>query len=129
MDLWHLGAALECWVLAFAILLSFLTFFGYFAAFEALNGGRTPGKQALGIRVVMETGHAVTPTAAMVRNLVRLLACYFALLPFLPGLVMVFLQRRGPPWGGLAARACVVPERPVGWGLGRLAAAGAGRAR
>ena len=120
MDLWHLGAALEGWVLAFAILLSFLTFFGYFAAFEALNGGRTPGKQALGIRVVMETGHAVTPTAAMVRNLVRLLDCYFPLLPFLPGLVMVFLQRRNQRLGDLAAGTIVVRDRPVDWGLGPL---------
>ena len=65
--LWHLGAGLVGWVLAVVILLSFLTFFGYFALFEALNGGRTPGKQAVGIRVVMATGHAVTPTAAIVR--------------------------------------------------------------
>src|SRR5213596_1752182 len=108
------------WALAAVILLSFLTFFGYFAALEALNGGRTPGKQALGIRVVMETGHAVTPTAAMVRNLVRLLDCYFPLLPFLPGLVMVFLQRRNQRLGDLAAGTIVVRDRPVDWGLGPL---------
>jgi uncharacterized membrane protein SpoIIM required for sporulation/uncharacterized RDD family membrane protein YckC len=123
--LWHLGAGLEGWVLAFVILLSFLTFFGYFAAFEALNGGRTPGKQALGIRVVMETGHAVTPTGAIVRNLVRLLDCYFPLLPFLPGLVMVFLHPRNQRLGDLAAGTIVVRDRPVEWGLGPLPQAGA----
>jgi len=118
--LWHLGAGLAGWVLAVVILLSFLTFFGYFALFEALNGGRTPGKQAVGIRVVMATGHAVTPTAAIVRNLVRLLDCYFPLLPFLPGLVMVFLHGRNQRLGDLAAGTIVVRDRPVDWGLGPL---------
>jgi len=123
--LWHLGAGFEGWVLAFVILLSFLTFFGYFAAFEALNGGRTPGKQALGIRVVMETGHAVTPTGAIVRNVVRLLDCYFPLLPFVPGLVMVFLHPRNQRLGDLAAGTIVVRDRPVDWGLGPLPQTGA----
>src|SRR5881397_372077 len=34
------------WFLAFIILLLFMLFWGYFAAFETWNGGRTPGKQA-----------------------------------------------------------------------------------
>ncbi|HEU5259800.1 MAG TPA: stage II sporulation protein M [Gemmatimonadales bacterium] len=118
LGLGEIGSALEGWALAVLILLSFLTFFGYFALYEALNGGRTPGKQALGLRVVMETGHPVTPTAAVVRNLVRLLDCYFPLLPFLPGLVMVFLHRRNQRLGDLAAGTIVVRDRPVDWGLG-----------
>lgn len=117
LGLGEIGSALEGWALAVLILLSFLTFFGYFAFFEALNGGRTPGKQALGLRVVMETGHPVTPAAAMVRNLVRLLDCYFPLLPFLPGLVMVFLHRRNQRLGDLAAGTIVVRDRPVDWAL------------
>src|SRR5207247_10263018 len=79
--LWHVGAALEGWVLALVILLSFLMFFGYFAAFEALNGGRTPGKQLLGIRLVMEDGHAVPPPAATAPHLLPPLACHFPCLP------------------------------------------------
>src|SRR3989449_10190327 len=66
----------------------------------------------------METGHAVTPTAATVRNLVRLLDCYFPLLPLLPGLVMIFLHRRNQRFGDLAAGTVVVRDRPVDWGLG-----------
>src|SRR5688572_23968393 len=116
------GTALRGWALALVILLSFATFFGYFAVFEALNGGRTPGKQALGIRVVMETGHPVTATAALVRNLVRLLDCYFPLLPFLPGLLMVFLHRRNQRLGDLAAGTIVVRDRPLDWTLGPPAA-------
>lgn len=112
------GSALAGWALAILILLSFLTFFGYFALFEALNGGRTPGKQALGIRVVMQTGHPVTTAAAVVRNLVRLLDCYFPLLPFLPGLLMIFVHSRNQRLGDLAAGTIVVRDRPLDWGLG-----------
>src|SRR5216117_1408522 len=127
LALWIAGSALgglsgggepTGWALAAVILLSFFTFFGYFALFEALNGGRTLGKQLLGIRVVMETGRAVTPTAAIVRNLVRLLDCYFPLLPFLPGLVMGFLHNRNQRLGDLAAGTIVVRDRPADWGLG-----------
>src|SRR6184192_2571148 len=54
------------------ILTVFLLFWGYFLLFEALNDGRTPGKRLMGIRVVMDTGHPLTFTAAAVRNLVRI---------------------------------------------------------
>src|SRR5881296_1791930 len=112
------GSEFGGWALAAVILLASFTFFGYFALFEALNGGRTPGKQALGIRVVMQTGHPVTPAAAVIRNLVRLLDCYFPLLPFLPGLLMVFLHGRNQRLGDLAAGTIVVRDRPTDWGLG-----------
>src|SRR2546429_1521473 len=54
------------------ILTVFLLFWGYFLLFEALNDGRTPGKRLMGIRVLMDTGHPLTFTAAAVRNLVRI---------------------------------------------------------
>src|SRR6266436_2190859 len=106
------------WLSAAMIILTFCFTWGYFVLFEALNGGRTPGKQALGIRVVMATGHPVTPTAAVVRNVVRLLDCYFPLLPVLPGLLFVFLQRRNQRPGDLAAGTVVVRDRPTDWSLG-----------
>ena len=63
---------LDSWIAAILIAAGFLLFWGYFVLFEALDNGRTPGKRALGIRVVMETGHRVTFGAAAVRNLLRL---------------------------------------------------------
>ncbi len=111
--------ALGNWALALLILLYVFSFFGYFALFEALNGGRTPGKTALGIRVVMETGHAVTATAAVARNLVRLLDCFFPFLPILPGFLMVLLHRRHQRPGDLVAGTLVVRDRPTDWSLGK----------
>src|SRR5690349_17785155 len=77
---------LKGWLAAVLIQLVFVLFWGYFTLLEALNGGRTAGKQALGIRVVMDTGRPITPSAAVIRNLVRLLDCYFPALPFAPAL-------------------------------------------
>ncbi|HYT84220.1 MAG TPA: RDD family protein, partial [Gemmatimonadales bacterium] len=109
------------WAAALVVLLFFALFFGYFAAFEALNGGRTPGKQSLGIRVVMDTGRPVTPAAAVVRNLVRLLDCYFPLLPFLPAVTLMFLHKSNKRLGDMAAGTIVVRDRPTEWLLGAKA--------
>ena len=106
------------WGTALVILLLFLLFWGYFTLFEGLNGGRTPGKQALGIRVVMDTGRPITGSAAVVRNLVRLLDCYFPLLPALPALIMMFVQRSNKRLGDMAAGTIVVRDKPTGWSLG-----------
>jgi uncharacterized membrane protein SpoIIM required for sporulation/uncharacterized RDD family membrane protein YckC len=103
------------WLSAILILLVFLLLWGYFALFEALNGGRTPGKQSLGIRVVMDTGRPVTPGAAIARNLVRLLDCYFPLLPFLPALVTMFIHKSNKRLGDMAAGTIVVRDRPTAW--------------
>ena len=113
-----LGRTAEGWVAALMILLGFVVFWGYFAGFETLNGGRTPGKQALGIRVVMDTGRPVTPGAAVVRNLVRLLDCYFPLLPFVPAMLVMFLHPSNKRPGDLAAGTIVVRDRPTDWILG-----------
>jgi uncharacterized membrane protein SpoIIM required for sporulation/uncharacterized RDD family membrane protein YckC len=111
------NAALVGWLLALVILVFTFTFLAYFVLLEALNGGRTLGKQLLGIRVVMETGHTVTPTAAVIRGLFRLLDCYFPVLPFLPGLVMIFLHRRNQRFGDMVAGTIVVRDRPMDWAL------------
>ncbi|HZH81431.1 MAG TPA: stage II sporulation protein M [Gemmatimonadales bacterium] len=111
-------AMAERWALAILILVYVFGFFGYFALFEALTGGRTPGKRALGIRVVMDSGHAITPVAAVVRNLVRLMDCFLPFFPILPGFLMVLLHRRHQRPGDLAAGTIVVRDRPMDWSLG-----------
>ncbi len=108
------------WVLAALVLVAFVFLFGYFALFEALNNGRTPGKQALGIRVVMDTGRPITPTAAVVRTLLRLVDC---LVPasFLPGFFLIVFSRSNKRLGDMAAGTIVVRDRPTDWILGAAA--------
>ena len=86
------------WAMA---LLSLLAAFGlilYYVLLEGFWGGRTVGKRALGIRVVMDTGRAVTVGAAVVRNLLRLIDFLFPLAPFVPGVLLVLLTRAINGW-------------------------------
>src|SRR5258705_2633596 len=111
------GSVARSWLSAVMILLSFCFVWGYFTLFEALNGGRTPGKQLLGIRVVMDTGRAITPSAAVLRNLVRFIDCYFPM-PFVPALATMFLHPSNKRPGDMAAGTIVVRDRPTDWVLG-----------
>jgi uncharacterized membrane protein SpoIIM required for sporulation/uncharacterized RDD family membrane protein YckC len=115
-DLLPKGMA-RSWLSAVMILLTFCFLWGYFTLFEALNGGRTPGKQALGVRVVMDTGHAITPRAAVVRNLVRLIDSYLPI-PFGPALISIFLHPSNKRPGDMAAGTIVVRDHPTDWSLG-----------
>src|SRR5438874_1407814 len=105
------------WLSAGMIILTFCFLWGYFTLFEALNGGRTPGKQALGIRVVMDTGRSITPAAAVVRNLVRFIDSYFPV-PFAPALISMFLHPSNKRPGDMAAGTIVVRDHPTDWSLG-----------
>src|SRR5580658_757341 len=44
------------WLLALAGAIIFLLMYGYFACFEILWSGQTPGKRMIGIRVVKDSG-------------------------------------------------------------------------
>ncbi len=98
------------WVGAVMLLVSFVVFWGYFVLFEGLWGGRTPGKRRIGIRVVMETGHPITFTAAATRNVVRLVDALPG--PFLVGILFVLFHRHNKRLGDLVAGTVVVRDRP-----------------
>jgi uncharacterized membrane protein SpoIIM required for sporulation/uncharacterized RDD family membrane protein YckC len=104
-------SAAQSWVGAVMTFLFFFSIPAYFVLFEGLNGGRTLGKQALGIRVVMDTGRAITFTAAVVRNLVRLLDCFVSL--GIPALLSAFLSKSHKRPGDFAAGTVVVRDRPT----------------
>src|SRR4051812_44237210 len=59
------------WVKAVLIIILFLIFSGYFAFFEWIWNGQTPGKRWLKLRVIREDGRPVTFWEAAVRNLLR----------------------------------------------------------
>ena len=106
----HMLASAPKWVYAVAILLLFLTFAGYFAFFEWLWRGQTPGKRWLKLRVIREDGRPITFWEASVRNLLRSLD----MMPF-PfysiGLVSVFSSTRDQRLGDMVAGTVVVRER------------------
>ena len=105
-----LGRAASSWIFVAVFLAYSFLLVGYFAVCEAVSGGRTPGKQALGLRTVMDTGKRLTVTAAIIRALFLLLD--FPL--FIAPILMVF-QRSNKRLGDLAAGTVVVRDRPTEW--------------
>ncbi len=78
----------------------------YPVVFELLPGAATPGKRALGLRVVMDSGLPITPAASMVRNLLR--SADFLPLGYAIGLTMLLLRPDFKRLGDLAAGTLVV---------------------
>src|SRR5215475_6312132 len=81
------------WVWALAIIVVFLILSGYFAFFEWVWNGQTPGKRWLKLRVIREDGRPVTFWEAAVRNLLRT----FDIMPspfYSVGLISVFISAR-----------------------------------
>ena len=98
------------WVYAVMIILIFLTFTGYFAFFEWIWSGQTPGKRWLKLRVIREDGRPITFWEASVRNLIRTLDMMPA--PFYSiGLISVFVTGRDQRVGDMVAGTVVVRER------------------
>ena len=98
------------WVWAIAILILFLIFAGYFAFFEWIWSGQTPGKRWLKLRVIREDGRPITFWEASVRNLLR----SFDMMPFpfySVGLISVFSTNRDQRVGDMVAGTVVVRER------------------
>ncbi|AEG94324.1 RDD family protein [Ramlibacter tataouinensis] len=96
---------------AFLLIAYFLLEWFYPVVFELGRGGATPGKQALGLQVVMDSGLPVTVAASVVRNLLR--AADF--LPFLyaAGAMALLLRHDFKRLGDLAAGTLVVYRETV----------------
>ena len=98
------------WVKAVLIVVVFLIFSSYFAFFEWIWNGQTPGKRWLKLRVIREDGRPVTFWEAAVRNLVRSLDMMPA--PFYSiGLISVFVSASDQRVGDMVAGTVVVRER------------------
>jgi uncharacterized RDD family membrane protein YckC len=109
-SLWDVFASAPKWVYAVMIILLFLTFSGYFAFFEWIWSGQTPGKRWLKLRVLREDGRPITFWEASVRNLLRSLDMMPA--PFYSiGLISVFANSRDQRVGDMVAGTVVVRER------------------
>ena len=59
------------WSAAVFIFVVFCFYWGYYAFFETIWKGQTPGKRRAGIRVIKDTGRSITAFEAIARNLVR----------------------------------------------------------
>ena len=95
-------------LIAIVVIAVFLIFFGYFIAFEAWWNGQTPGKKALGIRVVRDGGFPVDFGAALIRNLIRV--GEVAVGYYLLSAISTVLSRENKRLGDYAAGTIVVRD-------------------
>ena len=88
------------------LILMFLLLWFYNVLFEVFRHGATPGKSALGIRVVNANGTPVGWTGSLIRNLIR----NVDMLPgvYLFGFISVMLSEKFQRLGDLAASTLVV---------------------
>jgi uncharacterized RDD family membrane protein YckC len=96
------------WFLAAAVLGLFIIYYGYFAIFESVWNGQTPGKRFIGLRVIHVSGRPLSVFEAILRNMVRIadqLPGIYAI-----GIISVFVTERSQRLGDLAAGTVVVHE-------------------
>lgn len=98
------------WIMALAILVSFVLFFGYFVFFETYWNGQTPGKRLLKLRVIQQDGRPVTFFSALNRNLIRLMDMQPGIF-YSIGIVSVFASEQAKRLGDFVANTVVVKER------------------
>ncbi len=96
------------WVLALWIFVGFLLYWGYFALFETIWKGQTPGKRMLGLRVIKENGGSIGASEAMSRNLLRAID---SLGGSAVGILTVFLNKQNKRLGDFVAGTVVVHEQ------------------
>jgi len=97
------------WMLAFTMLLMFAVQWGYFAIFEILWKGQTPGKRQAGIRVIHESGRAVSVFEAVARNLLRVVDALPG--PYAVGAIVMFLSPQSKRIGDYVAGTVVIHDR------------------
>jgi uncharacterized membrane protein SpoIIM required for sporulation/uncharacterized RDD family membrane protein YckC len=106
LGLWKRGGS--TWLAAFLILVLYSIVWGYFTCFEGLRHGQTPGKRSMGIRVIRDTGHAVTFSDAAARNLLLPLDLFGML-----GIFLIAIHPRAKRLGDMVAGTVVVRDQPV----------------
>lgn len=96
---------------ALAIFVGFAVYWGYFAFFEAIWKGQTPGKRYVGIRVIKESGRPISVFESVGRNLMRavdVLPGFYGV-----GLVCMLCNPQSRRLGDYVAGTVVVHERPT----------------
>ena len=101
--------AIGPWVAGGLLLIGFAIYAAYFAIFESIWSGQTPGKRLVGLRVIDVSGRPLTVFAALIRNLLRVVDQIPGI--YAVAIVTVLFTRRNQRLGDLAAGTVVVHER------------------
>jgi uncharacterized RDD family membrane protein YckC len=99
------------WVIAILLFVFFAVQFGYFALFESLWNGQTPGKRWTRLRVIKDDGRPITPYDAILRNLLRTVDALPSL--YATGIICILFSRENKRVGDFAAGTVVIHEKPL----------------
>jgi len=99
------------WVLALFVFVSFLITSGYYAFFETIWNGQTPGKRLAQIRVMKDDGRPISAYDAIARNLLRVIDQ----LPVAYGIaiICVLFSEKNKRLGDFVAGTVVVHEKTL----------------
>jgi uncharacterized RDD family membrane protein YckC len=100
--------ALGAFAPAVLLLLAFCVYWGYFALFEALWKGQTPGKRIAGIRVIKDSGRPIDAFEAIGRNLMRAVDGLPGM--YAVGIVSMFVSPQNRRLGDYVAGTVVVHD-------------------
>jgi uncharacterized RDD family membrane protein YckC len=103
------AANVSAWLVAALVLIMFVIVIGWFIVFEIWWSGRTPGKRALGLRVVRDGGFPLDAGAAVVRNLVRLVELGLGF--YTISAISALISKENKRLGDFAAGTIVVRDR------------------
>ena len=95
---------------AVAVFVFFAVYWGYFAFFETIWKGQTPGKRYVGIRVIKDSGRPINAFEAIARNLLRAVDGLPGI--YGVGLVCMICNSQSRRLGDFVAGTVVVHERP-----------------
>ncbi|HXX71199.1 MAG TPA: RDD family protein [Candidatus Acidoferrum sp.] len=99
------------WAFAIIIFVVFTINVSYFALFEALWNGQTPGKRWTHLRVIKDTGRPISAYDAVLRNLLRIVDWLPTL--YAAGIVTMIVNRENKRIGDYAAGTVVIHEKPL----------------
>ncbi len=109
---WAAGSALQGvggYALAgLGLLIINVVLLGYYIVFEITWNGQTPGKRAIGLRVLATNGYPASPLSIVVRNVLRLVD--FLPASYAVGVIVLLANRRARRLGDLMAGTMVVKE-------------------
>jgi uncharacterized RDD family membrane protein YckC len=99
------------WVVAILIVAYFFIELGYFAFFESVWNGQTPGKRWTHLRVIKDSGRPIGVPDAVLRNLMRTVDYLPSL--YAAGVVSILISKQNKRLGDLVAGTVVVRENPL----------------
>jgi uncharacterized RDD family membrane protein YckC len=99
------------WTFAILVFALFSLQFGYFALFESIWNGQTPGKRWTHLRVIKDSGRPITAYDAILRNLLRIVDSLPTM--YATGLVTMLISKENKRVGDYAAGTVVIHEKPL----------------